>query len=139
VQLQNTATAQQISLQPGQSLAITVNGEDYNVVLKELGSDYAVLRIPGTTQDVRIRLSQDNTYDMNGDGKSDLQIKLQSISSGFAQMLATPLIAAESKAALVQASKSWAMPVWFAVTVLSLIALWWIVSSRRRVGQKKSH
>jgi bifunctional DNA-binding transcriptional regulator/antitoxin component of YhaV-PrlF toxin-antitoxin module len=139
VQLQNTATAQQISLQPGQSLAITVNGEDYNVVLKELGSDYAVLRIPGTTQDVRIRLSQDNTYDMNGDGQSDLQIKLQSISSGFAQMLATPLIAAESKAVLVQASMSWAMPIWFAVTVLSLIALWWIVSSRQHAGQKRSH
>ncbi len=139
VQLQNTATAQQISLQPGQSLAITVNGEEYNVVLKELGSDYAVLRIPGTTQDVRIRLSQDNTYDMNGDGQSDLQIKLQSISSGFAQMLATPLIAAESKAVLVQASMSWAMPIWFAVTVLSLIALWWIVSSRQHAGQKRSH
>jgi hypothetical protein len=80
----------QLSLKRGQVVHFTINiggsSEAHSVTIKEIGPDYVVLTIASTPFDTTLYIGNMNQYDVNADGALDLEITLNSISGGVANL-----------------------------------------------------
>ena len=74
----------QLDLKIGQVIYFTVKGIEHSATVKEVGADYVIVTLASTPQDVRLGLGQTGQYDVDGDGKPDIEISLRTIVNGVA-------------------------------------------------------
>lgn len=120
---------------------ITKDGETtrYTAVVKEINEDSAVITIAG--QEITLTIGQTQQIDVDGDGKADIEVTLEGITDGKANLkfravvlgaattntpsTATPTTTTEAK------KSSWLLPVISALFIL-LGIIWFIVLAKRR-------
>lgn len=76
----------QLELKVGQIIYFTVKGVEHSATVKEVGSNYVIITLASTPQDVHLDLSQTGQYDVDGDRKPDIEITLRSIVNGVASV-----------------------------------------------------
>jgi hypothetical protein len=74
---------------------LTAGGEKHTVKLLSLTSISAIVEVSSTTQNVTLNIGIPKAVDLNGDGTSDIELKLESVTSGVAQITFTKLAVAE--------------------------------------------
>lgn len=118
-----------LSLRVGQVIYFTVGSEQHSATIKEIGSDYVIVTIASTPTDVRVPLGQNLAYDVDKDGKDDIDIKLAAAQTETADMVFTELkdkpVAAKAPA---KSTVSWW---WIVVAILALLITWTAIRSRR--------
>lgn len=76
----------QISLKLGQVIYFMVGGQEHSATVKEIGQGYVIVTLASTPQDVRLELRQTIRHDVTGDGQDDIQITLNGIKDGLADL-----------------------------------------------------
>lgn len=123
-----------LTLQSGQVIYFTHAAQDHSATVKEMGEDYVVITIASTPTDVRIRLGQTVSHDVDDDDVNDISITFAAITDGKADLIFKQLRAesANSDSGIVMLWRliaDWWL--WIAVTVAVIIAIW-----RRRRGSR---
>jgi len=86
-----TATGKSINLTSGQVVYfdVTAGGKTikYSATVKQVGDNFVVITLAPPAHDIRLNVGETQQYDVNGDGKADIQITLISSSNGIVSLI----------------------------------------------------
>jgi hypothetical protein len=78
-------------LQVGQVINFTLNGESHTATVTTIGDTYVVVTLMSTPIEVTLNIGDTKQEDVNGDGLNDVQVTLNSITNGKADLTFTQL------------------------------------------------
>lgn len=85
-----SSTGKQLTLEPGQSVHLDMVTEgvkqNYTITVGEVGEDFVNLTFSTDSLNGRLNVGETKEYDLNGDGKNDISITLNSITDGKANL-----------------------------------------------------
>lgn len=70
----------------GQVIYFMVGDEEHSATIKEIGLDYVIITLASTPYDIKLYVGQSSAYDVTGDGHADVNITLNSITNGLANL-----------------------------------------------------
>ncbi len=132
----NSNQGERLNLVQGQNVRLVVNGRVNRVTVAKVGSDYATLMLGSGTnaRNVTLHTGETNQYDINGNGKPNITVKLIGTNNGVAE-----LSFSDYKLAAIQVSlagqgqgNSNALIYWITGIVVVLAFIGWFVLAKRQ-------
>lgn len=142
-----TDGGKQLSLAAGQSVDVDLltggSVKRFSIGIATVGDNYVNLTIPGGSSDIQLLVGQTKEYDLNGDGKNDIKITLNSISDGKANLTFGAVLGASTvkpnntpATASPQKSRSWTGII-ISMAAIALAIIIFIILALRRRKQKQ--
>lgn len=139
-----TDGGKQLSLAAGQSVSVDLltggSVKRFNIGIATVGDNYVNLTLPNGSSDNQLLIGQTKEYDLNGDGKNDIKITLNSISGGKANLTFGAVLGASSTvkpnnnqpSTTSKSSHSWWLPILSGIAIVIAITIFIILWLRRR-------